>query len=314
MVISEAPGGAADATARLVGTHLVKHLPGNPTYVPQNMPGANSRIAANFLYTAKGDGLTVGMVNSGVPAFQLAGEGAEQGVRYDVTKFQWIGSPTVQTQALVVHQKVGVTLQTLDQLKTKTVTLAGQSPGETTQMVSVLLNHALGWKLKTVFGYQGLPGRILGIDRGEVDGLVATWDGVPLIKGDDLRAKVLLPLAIAGRDKDDPLLAGVPNAERLFANSTPESREMLALVTRPYEWARPFLAPPDTPANVVAGLRAAFDATMADPDFQAEAKRLQIDVLPVPGERMQSGMAEYLKSSRETVNKLQALVDAEAPQ
>lgn len=314
VVVSENPGGGADAAARLMSRYMGKYLPGNPNIVIQNMPGASSRIAANFIYQAKPDGLTMGMVSSGIPGFQLAGEGPEQGVRYDVAKFLWIGSPTVQTQAIVLHQRAGVTTSTLDLLKSKTVTVAGQTPGETTHGVQIVLNQALGWKIKTVFGYEGLPGRLLGIDRGEVDGLIGTWDSLALTKKDDLQSHTLLPLVQVGREKTDPFLVGVPNAEKLMENSSAESKQLLALVARPYEWARPFMAPPETPLNVTAALRAAFNSAVADPEFQAEAAKIQLDVVPVSGERMQEGVAEYLKTPRSLVDRLQELIAAETPQ
>ncbi len=129
VIVSQPPGGGTDSTARVVARHIGRFLPGNPNVIVQNIPGGGDRIAANFIYAAKPDGLTIGLFDNGVMTFQLRGEGPEQGVRYDAEQFGWLGSPTVLGDSLLVHRRTGITPANIKQLESKTLTNAQVTPG-----------------------------------------------------------------------------------------------------------------------------------------------------------------------------------------
>jgi tripartite-type tricarboxylate transporter receptor subunit TctC len=313
MIVGDAAGGGTDTTGRIVSRHLSRFLPGQPTIIVQNMPGAGHRVATNFVFQAKADGLTIGLVDRGVPSYQLRGEGADQGVRYDSKAITWLGSPTVVTQALMLHQRAGVTAKDLKPLEQKTVTIGQTDVGGASHAPQLVLNAVLGWKTKAIFGYEGSTGRLLGIDRGEVDGILTVWDSLRRQKGDDIRAGVLLPIVHIGQKVPDPLLEGVQTADELFANKPAADKQLLALTQRPFDWGRPVIAPPGLPANVTAALRQGMVSMMADPQFLAEAKQIDLDVIPVTGERVQSLIEEYMNTPRSVIDRLDELIQADTP-
>jgi tripartite-type tricarboxylate transporter receptor subunit TctC len=311
MVIGTAPGGGYDTYARLIARHMPKHLPGNPTFVPQNMPGASHRIATNFIYAAKPDGLTVGMVDRNMPLLQLNGEGPDQGVRYDVNKITWLGSVATGQQALLVASRTGVARAT--DLATTEVLMGQANPGTPPHVVQVILASVLGWKLKSVFGYSGNSEVVLAINRGEVGGYLASWDAAVQAWGDQLRAKTMLPIVIAGDPPKDPLLAGVPTAAELFRDKGTEANQLLSLAQEPYKWAWPLLAPPEMEARLTTALRTAFLATMADSEFLDEAGRAQFQVNPIPGEQVQADVAQFMRTPKEAADKLDQLIKQDSP-
>ena len=308
LIIGSAPGGGYDTWGRIVARHLGKHLPGNPTVVPQNMPGGVHRIATNFIYTSKPDGLTMGIVDLNIPFNQLRGEGPEEGVRYDVTKLNWLGSTTQSVNMPVVHQRVGITPKNLDELKTRSIKIGITTAGDPRHVVVVVLREVLGWKIESIFGYPGSAEIYLGIQRGEVDGTSNSWDAYLANAGDDIRNRVLIPLVQVGGTIPDPLLADVPTADSLASSAPVERRQLLALAAQSQQWARPFLTPPDMPPNILATMRAALMETLNDPELRAETDRTGLDTNPVPGERVQALINEYMKLPRATVEKLDALI------
>ncbi len=266
----------------------------------------------NFLYTAKPDGLAIGIVDLNVPFYQLSGEGAEQGVRYDVNKMHWLGSPTVLIQPLAAHQRAGATPSDLSSLATREVKMANTSAGDSPHVIQAVLNGVFGWKLKPIFGYQGTQNRELGVMRGEVDGMVSTWDSFRRTMGDEFKAKNMLPLLAIGDLGNDPLLDGVSTLDKLVATKTAEDKALVDLAVRRYDWGRPMVAPPDTPANVVATIRAAVSLTFADPSFLADAQQIELEVIPVSGDRVQELMTSFMKTPKPVLDRMQSLIDAEA--
>jgi tripartite-type tricarboxylate transporter receptor subunit TctC len=310
VIAGDAAGGGHDVWGRLVARHFSKYLSGNPTLIVQNMPGAVQRIAANAIYTAKPDGMTIGIIANTIPTNQLRGEGAEEGVRYDANRMLWIGSPNAATRVLVVHSRAGVTAA--KQLDTHPIRLGTDSPGTVSHISAAVLNHGLGWKNQTIFGYQGSASVVLGIERGEIDGLVNSWDSWLATKGDDIRSKTLVPLVQIGPRDPDPLLAGVPTAEELFAGKPVQAHQLLNLAQRPFEWSFPFVAPPDMPANMISTLRAAFTAAVSDPDLMSEATRSGLRINPRTGERVQALIADYLNTPKSIVEELDNLVTTDS--
>jgi tripartite-type tricarboxylate transporter receptor subunit TctC len=308
LIIGSSPGGGYDTWGRLIARHMGKHLPGNPTVVPQNMPGGVHRIATNFLYTARPDGLTMGIVDLNIPFNQLRGEGPEEGVRYDVTKLNWLGSASQSVNMPAVHQRVGITTRNLDVLKTRSIKMGLSTPGDPRHLVVVVLREVLGWKLESIFGYPGSAEIYLGIERGEVDGTSNSWDAYLASAGDNIRNRVLLPLVQVGPAVQDPLLTDVPTADSLASSAPVEKRQLLALAAQSQQWARPFVTPPEMPENILSTMRAALLQTLNDPELKTEAGRSGLDTNPVPGERVQELINDFMKLPRASVDQLDTLI------
>lgn len=304
------PGGGNDTWARLVSRHYGKHLPGNPTIIVENLPGAGGVIMANRLQESRPDGLTIGIHDRGISAVQLQGE---EGVRYDVTKWTWLGSLTIEEYFYVVHQRTGVTPANLDLLKTKEIKTANVSPGGFSHLMEVALKYGLGWKLTPIFGYQGNRETVLSIDRGETDAVAISWTSLITQKRDELQSKVMVPLVQMGGQNKDPLAAGVPTVQSLFTNATPEAKQVLNFVETPLNWSRSMSTPPGLEPRVAASMRAAFAQMMADPEFLADAAQLKFDIIPVPGEKVQEMMGEYMKTPKAIVDLVEEQVKKDVP-
>jgi tripartite-type tricarboxylate transporter receptor subunit TctC len=306
-------GGGYDSWARMFARHLGKHLAGNPQIIVQNMQGASHRVATNFVYQARPDGLTIGLVDRYIPNYQLGGEGPAEGVRYDVTQMHWLGSAASTTQVLVVHQRVGATAGNLAPLRSSTVPVAQQSTGGAPHILQVILKEGLGWNLKTIVGFKSNPEIVLSIERGETDALISDWDTMARFAADQLGTKTFVPIVQVGPKKADPILNGVPSADELFVNAAPEMKQALDAAQVPFIWARPFFAPPGTPPNVVAGLRAAMMATMSDPEFLADADTQRLEVIATPGETLQEMIVNYMKTPKSVTDKIDELIKSDSP-
>ncbi len=180
-------------------------------------------------------------------------------------------------------------------------------------MIQAVLNGVFGWKLKPIFGYQGTQNRQLGVMRGEVDGMVSTWDSFRRTMGDEFKAKNMLPILAIGDLGNDPLLDGISTLDKLVATKTADDKALADLAVRRYDWGRRMVAPPDTPANVVATIRAAaYACTFADPSFLADAQQIELEVIPVSGDRVQELMTSFMKTPKPAPDRMEPPIDAEA--
>lgn len=313
LIIGSEPGGGYDVWGRAVARHLNKHLPGNPVVVAQNMPGGVHRIATNHIQQARPDGLTIGLVDVNIPTNQLRGEGPNEGVRYDVNQLNWLGTASAGTLVLVSQARANVTASSLGALTATPLKLGLSTSGDPRHVAAAVLREGLGWKLESIFGYPGTAQIFLGMERGEVEATVNSWDSFTSTRADDITSKRWLPLVQIGLKGEDPLLDGVPLAQDLFTGKGAEAQQLLNLVDRPQQWARPFVAPPGVEPRTLAGLRAAFMATMADPEFLAEARGLRLDVRPLDGERIQALIKEFMETPKAAVDKLDAVIEADKP-
>lgn len=310
LVVAENPGGGYDNWARLTGRHLNRFLPGQPNLIVENMPGGSHRIGMNHIYASKPDGLTLGMVERYVPSYQLRGEGPEQGVRYDITKVHWIGAPTRDTQALTVHKRKGIT--DWKQILDREVVLAQSGIGGPPNTWTVILKDALGLKLRPIFGFAGSAAQLLSIDRGETDGILVDWSSIKVQRGELVRDKTLIPLIQLGSGLEELTREGVPLAADLFKGKSLESEQMRLFAQLPFDrWSRAVLTPPGMDPRVVETLRAAYWQMVADPTFIAEAEKLNFTVEPTPGEIIQDSVAEYMRTPRSVIEKLDALLTAQ---
>ncbi|MFN0074595.1 MAG: tripartite tricarboxylate transporter substrate-binding protein [Chloroflexota bacterium] len=300
-------GGGNDTWARLFGRHLGKQLPGNPTVIVENVPGAGGIIQANNLYSAKPDGLTVGIFERGMPTFQLRGE---EGVRYDVNKMSWLASATIEQFVLMVDKKAGIT--DVNQLKDKEIKIGNVAAGTIGHNMMLVMREYAGWKFRTISGYNGQREVVLAIDRGEIDSVAIAWSSIMVQKRAEVTAGELIPLASMGGRVADPLGAKAPSTEELVKDLGPDARTLMAYVERPLNWSRSFAVPPGMDPKMLEGLRMGFMNTMADPAFLSDAAQLQFDIVPVPGEKVQALVAEYMTTPKNLVDRLDDWVKADS--
>src|SRR4051812_46191897 len=300
LIISADPGGSYDQIGRLVSRHLGKHIPGNPRVVPENMLGASGRVAANYLYhAAPKDGSVIAVVQQSIPMGQALGEG---GTQYDAARLNWIGSPVRLDETLVVWHTTGV--RTIEDAKKKEIVIGATSPTGMNYVYPKLANEFLGTRFKIVTGYQGGTPIVLALERGEVEGRGSNpWSEWKATKPDWVRDKKIVPLMQMSLFKH-PDLPDVPLMIDLAPNDT--VRSIFELISITGEIGRPLVTAPDVPAERLAVLRQAFDVTMRDPDFVADAGRMQIEILPIGGQEMDALVARVLRAPKSAIDLLKA--------
>ncbi len=300
LYIGYSVGGAYDLYARVIGRHLGAHIPGNPTLVPKNLEGAGSLRLANYLYrVAPKDGSAIGTIGRGIAFDPLL---IGQGDAFDAQKFNWIGSANNEISVCVAMRQSGITR--FEDLFTKELTVGGTGTSADTDQFPRVLNSVLGTKFKIVEGYPGGNDVVLAMERGEVQGRCGwSWSSVKSTHKswiDDKRMIVLVQLSLGKH----PELPDVPLAMD-FAN-TDEQRQILKLVLARNVMGRPYLAPPDVPADRVATLRDAFSATMTDNDFRAEADKTNLEINPVSGAEVEKLVKEVYATPPDVVAKAKA--------
>ena len=290
-------GGGIDLFARLVGRHLGQHIPGHPNITVEDMPGAGGIRAANFLARqAPHDGTVWATFANGPVLEPLIGP---RNPGYDMSQFTWIGALT---------KDVGLCLswgaspfKIIDDVRNSTMVVAGTGAGSETDTWPVIINEVLGTKFKVVTGYLGTQETILAIERGEASGrCIISLSALKTAKPDWLtghKVNILLQVGL----KKSPELPDVPLLLDLAKSDS--DRQMLKLLSAPSEMARPFAAPPGLEAGTADLLRRAFDATVADPAFLAEAKAMHADIAPTRGEDVQKLVAEIYATPRPIVER-----------
>ncbi|MGB3483571.1 MAG: hypothetical protein WBB07_15315 [Mycobacterium sp.] len=315
ILVGQSPGGGHDTTARAIADNLGNHLPNNPTIIVRNMPGADDKVMTNYLYNdAKADGSFLGVMNFSIPTYQLQGEGPDQGVRYDSGKFNYLGSPTVTTYVLVLHKRLGIGADNLDELATKKVRMANETPGDGPHAAQAALELGLGWDLEPIFGYEG-DSRTLAIERGEVDGVITTWESLEQreaagIESGDLIA--VLTMGVDGPALEDPRLKDAKRADELFASRSEEDRQILAVVQSKFGYARALAAPPNMSPEMVEQFRTAFMEMNEDPAYIERAEASYF-VVPTPGDVVQERIEKFMDTPREAVDALAAKIAEESP-
>ena len=279
LIIGFGPGGGYDLWGRTVARHIGKHLPGKPSVVPQNMPGAGSYVAASHIYNAAPkDGTVFGIIARDAALGPLSGA---PGARFDATKLSWLGSPTKEHNVCIAFHTAQV--KDVKQLRDTQLILGDTGPGTGTRSYPKVLNDLLGFKFKLVSGFRSSADVFLAMERGEVDGICESLDSVNQRKPDWIANKTVNVLLQAGAEPH-PSLKGVPNVFDLARND--EERRVLEFLYAGQGIGRPFVAPPDLPPERLKMLRDAFNATMKDPEFIADVKRNKFDLEPEDGEHL----------------------------
>jgi len=307
MIVGSAVGGGYDLFARIVARHIVHHIPGQPGIIVQNQPAAGGVVMTNQLY-AQGpkDGTVIGVPINGLPTAPLL----QSGTQFDPTRLNWLGSTNREAYVAFVWHTVPV--GDIAELTAKEVVVGATTPGTTMVDFPLLVNDVLGFRFKVVRGYAGTPQINLAIERGEVQGMGGLgWASVKAQTPHWISEKKIKVLAQYGF-KRYPELADVPTMLEL-AKSDADRQAMTMLFART-EYGRPYFLPPDVPAERVAALRRAFDATMKDQAFIAEAAKLQFEVDPLTGERVQALVAQLAATPREVVARVRTALEAPAAQ
>jgi tripartite-type tricarboxylate transporter receptor subunit TctC len=301
MIIGFGPGGGYDLWGRTIARHIGKHLPGKPTVVPQNMPGAGSYVAASYIYNvAPKDGTVMGIIARDAALGPLSGA---PGARFDATKISWIGSPTTEHNVCIANRSAKV--QDVKQLRDTQLILGDTGPGTGTRSYPKVLNDLFGFKFKLVSGFKSSATVFLAMERGEVDGICESLDSVNHRKPDWIPKKTVTVLLQAG-DKPHPSLKGVPMVFDLA--KTTEERQVLDYLYAGQGIGRPFVAPPDMPADRLKMVRDAFAATLKDPDFLAEAKSHKFSLDPKSGEELAALIKKIYATPKAVIERVSNLI------
>jgi tripartite-type tricarboxylate transporter receptor subunit TctC len=293
-------GGSNDAYARLIANHIGKHIPGAPTVVPRNTPGAGSFLAVNRAYTtAPKDGTVLGL---GAPTLAIDEKLGSEGVRFKTAQLNWIGR--VDSLINIVMMWKTSPVKTIADAQKIEATLSGTGAGSTVSIYPTVLNKVIGTKFKLVMGYQGSNEAMLALERGEVEGHSTSWTAVKVAKPDWIRDKsitILVQFAL----KRHPELPDIPTAVDLARND--DERQLLSAIMNASEVGTSFFTTPEVSADRLTALRRAFDATMKDPDFLAEAQKVRLTVSPMTGEEVQKLVAEVSDLSPAMTDKIRAV-------
>jgi tripartite-type tricarboxylate transporter receptor subunit TctC len=296
IIVGSAPGGGYDAYARVVGDHLRKHLPGSPQIVIQNMPGAGSLVAMNYIANvAPKDGTAIGAINAAMTTQPLL---YPDQAKFDPRKMHWIGSTLREFHIGLVRSDSPV--KSIEDAQKIEIPVAGT--GGSTTTYPAIANALLGTKFKVITGYQGTAQGMLAVERREVDGLIGiTWASIKATQAAALREGKIRLLAQFGVRKH-PELPNIPLV--IDSAKSPEDKAALRLVFSSQDVGRPWVVPEGVPANVVEMLRKGFDDTMADKDFQADAAKRKLDLEPTSGKEIQEVVEEIFRTPPAVVERV----------
>jgi tripartite-type tricarboxylate transporter receptor subunit TctC len=295
LIVGYSAGGGYDTYARILARHMGKHIPGSPNIVVQNAPGAGSMRAANTIYNVSPkDGTTFGMFGRGIVLEPLIGTSPAQ---FDATKFLWLGSGTEEAAVVVIRAGAGI--KTWADMLAKPFTVGGEGTGSDPDVYALMLKNVFGVKLRLISGYPGTTEMALALERGEVDGRASwSWSSLKSLKPDWIaQKKIAIPVQLnmhSSADlKDVPLIGDFATTER--------QRQIMKLVISRQIMGRPFMAPPGLPADRAAALRTAFDQTVKDLEFVAEATARGQEVSPVSGQALDALIAELYATPKDVM-------------
>lgn len=302
IVVFGAAGDSYDTLSRLVGRHVGKHLPGNPSVIVRTMPGAGGIVVANHLYNvAARDGTVIGMLDQSIFETQLFSPGS---VKADVRKMNWIGRVISNNAGLYSWHAAPV--KRMEDAYTKELVVS--SSGRSSQIRWTMLKNLVGVKFKLITGHKGATEGLLAMERGEVDAVSMPWTVFRVIRADWLREKKVNVLLQTGLDKASDL----PEVPRLVdLGRDAEQRTILELFSQSEKVGRSFTAPPDMAPERVAELRAAYAATMQDPGFLADAKVANVELDPMSGSELQAVIGRFFEHPPALVAKALTLTKME---
>ena len=295
------PGGTYDLYSRLLIAHLSKHIPGNPTIVVQYMPGAGGMTGTvNLFEKAARDGTQLGMLPRDIAVSQML---HPQAARYDAKRFNWIGRIASYTGVMFVMSRTGV--KSADDLRNKPVVVGSWGNATDSFVTPTLLNALAGTRFKIVIGYHGAADVDLAIERGEADCRVASWTALKTTRGEWLKdGRIAVPFQTGLRRHAD--LPDLPLMSDLATSD--DGRRILEFMNSDASVGWNAVVPPDVPTDRVAALRTAFDATMSDPDFLADAQKQGLEIVPGRGDEVQQVVEHTLATPPELVARVAAII------
>jgi tripartite-type tricarboxylate transporter receptor subunit TctC len=304
-IVGSDVGGGYDIYARAIARHLNRFIPGNPSIVAKNQPGAGSGRAASFVYSvAPKDGTVIGAVFPGVIIEPLLGERPQ--ALFDPTKFQFLGSADNATRVCVTHERSWI--KTFEDTQRQKAIMGGSAAGASTRDYVNMHRKSAGAMFELVSGYKGTAEILLAMERGEVDGLCGLdWSSLKSQRPAWVRDRKINILVQDNFDSEDELTRmGIPQIWKYIKNDT--DKTAVELVLGQQVFGRPYVAPPGVPAEQIGILRAAFTATMRDKDFLADAEKARIDVAPSSGERVQALVERLYATPKVIVERAKELV------
>jgi len=301
MIIGFGAGGGYDRWARAIARHIGKHLPGNPAVISQNMPGAGSYVAASYIYgVAPKDGTVIGAIARDAALGPLSGA---PGAQFDPLKMSWLGTPAKETNICISFHTAKV--KTIQDLFKQQLIVGDTGPGTGTRTYPKVLNAMLGTKFKLVGGFKSSVTVMLAMERGEVDGICESYASVLRRHRDWIKNKTI-NILFQGGAVPNPELKGVPFI--LDFAKTEEQKQAIRFLYAGQGIGRPFVAPPDLEPGRLKMLRDAFNATMKDPEFLADAKKSKLKLEPENGEYLAGLIRQIYATPKPLVEKIGELI------
>jgi len=271
LIVSTSSAGGYDTLARAIARHIGKHIPGNPTVIVRNMPGAGGLTATNYLYAAaERDGSVLGLIQNNPPFEPLFGTAEAW---FDPRQFNWLGTPSVETAMVLVWKTVPVF--TVNDLRTRETIMGASGANSTPAFFARLFNATLGTKMKVIPGYPGQNDALVAMERGELDGYPSVFYSALSSTRPTWLADGTARAIVQYGPAKLPQLAGVPFVPDLVSGA---DKLLLEAAFAPLSIGRPLLMPPGVPAERVAALRQALAETFADPEFRAEGDKIGLSL------------------------------------
>ena len=306
IAVGSSPGGGLDVFGRLLAQHMGKHIPGNPSVVVSNVPGAGGNVLANNLYTlAPKDGTFMGVTFPSVIIDPLLSGNRHM---YDPTQFNYLGNANAEVLVCLMRQDAGV--KTIDDLLSADLIIGATAPGSTTADFPMITKGLLGAKFKLVTGYKGSREVTLAMEKNEVQGICGLgWSTAKVQYPDILDGKMFARVFAQEDLKGHPELnrAGVPLVAALA--KTDDAKEALKMFYAQSAFSRPFILPPGVPAERVAALRKIFLETLADPELQGDVRRMNIEAVPTSGEELQDVIAKIYETPQPVIDRVKKAME-----
>ncbi len=301
VTIGFSTGGNYDFVGRLVSRHIGKQLPGQPSGVAVNMPGAGSIRAANYIFNAAPkDGTALGVMSSSLAIEEALGA---PNIQYKASEFGWVGRVSMILQVLSTLDPAKA--KTIDDVRRIETAMGGTGAGSPSEGYPKILNGLLGTRFKVISGYTSSADTMLAMERGELDGSLPSWNTIKRTKPDWIAEKKIHPLVQFAFVRS-PDLPDTPTSVELGGNA--QDRAVLEFYTSGEELGRSILAPPGLPADRLRMLREAFDRMLVDEDFVAEVRKARLEFNPLSGVKLQAIAAATVGASRETIDRTRALL------
>jgi tripartite-type tricarboxylate transporter receptor subunit TctC len=302
VLIGFGPGGGVDLYGRLLGQHLVKHLPGKPAFVPQNMPGGGGLVALNYLYNvAPKDGSTIIIV---LPSHAMEPAMGNANAQWDTLKLNWLGNLSRDVPGCIAFGRTGI--RSIKEAHTREITVGATGPSSGTFQHAAALANIFGYRIKIISGYQGTAQVRLAMESGEVDAMCELYSSVAIgPQREDISSGKYVPIVQMGTAKHRAF-AEAPMIYDLASNE--QQRKLISFIYGSSEVTRPFAAPPGVPADRVAALRKAFWAAATSPELKADAERMQLILDPMTGEQTEAAFRSILNTSQDVIEQAKTAI------